>query len=849
MMVSNGGLRRFAARWFFLAGAVSAMAGTAPIGSGPITTAPGTLPRPSVGGAAILPGSLAIPATLPGLKRFQPGHCDGAALLRKVAALHVGQLTLELGAGMRWELDLERVSMRAPGYRVRILGEDGVRETVPVEDHTFRGSLRGRPGSHVRLSFTGGKVSGYIDAGDGDRTYIEPMEDFDIGLPASAHAVYRHADADMNGKTPTCGFESALPVPGLPRGMGMSLPPDALGNPFGPASPTMPALAKAASGQSATGAAGAEPCALVEIGVAAEYSMVKGWGTAAKVEERINSIMNQVEGLYEDARININIQITEMFIEASAKQTWGPMDINTYLPNIITWAKSANGFKNPYDVADLWYYDPLVATSTTGLAHVGTVCSKTSGGHVIRDFTKTNSFLIINQAHELGHNFGANHVNNEKSILNPMILGDNLAWDDITINAILNHKHTRTCLSSCSKGPTADFTMKAPTPCSDTRTFTDISKGDPTSWSWDFGDGGTSKEQSPVHVYGNAGTFTPRLVAANAAGTNLVTKGSIKVKPFALPEAAGARACTPGPMTLTATGTGLLKWYDQPLGGTKLGEGATFQTPSVSQTRTFYVEAGDPDPAVQKLGPVANTIGAGAYFTANSDRRLYFDVNRPALLKSAKVYATGAGPRTIEVLDQDDIRVAARTVQVPTGESRIALDFELEPGHDYAIKYSGSPDSLNLYRNSAGAVFPYKTKDSLLVITHSDAVTSDSTSQSGYYYFFYDLEVQERGCGSARVPVIAEINCTPIAGIAGHRATALRQLGAGRWVIEGEALAGQDLEIRLRRLDGSDIRRRTATMGGGAFSLDVDLAGLPSNLYLLEVRQGGAQALHRLLAN
>jgi PKD repeat protein len=788
------------------------------------------------------PVSMTGPAAVPGIKRYQRVEIDSRRLTGMAERLQRGHMPLDLGTGMRWDLELERISVRAPGYRVRLLGPQGSMDAVPSPEQSFRGHIRGNPSSRVRLSLADGKVTGFIDAGDGDRTFIEPLELFDRVLPAGSHMVYRQSDMVMPAGA-GCGWRPTGNVPDVRE----ILPPGAapLQALIGPGPETAPSgLAKSTATLSASAA---EPCGLVEVAVAVEYSMVKGYGSAAAAEKRINDIFAMVSGLYDDPRINILIKISEVVIETEPKLTWGAMNIGTYLTNLTPWARGALGFKNPYDVADLWYYDPLVSSGTTGLANVGTVCNKTSGGHVIRDFTRTASFLMINQAHELGHNFGANHVNNQNSLLNPMILGDNVSWDDTTIASILRHKHSRTCLSSCNQGPTADFLVKAPSPCSELRRFTDISKGEPTSWLWKFGDGLTSTVRNPSHAYSQTGTYKAQLTATNAVGSDTVVKADIKVKPYAVPTATGASSCVPATLTLNATGSGNLKWYDQAAGGDKLGEGATFQTPVLSASRTYYVENGDPDFPAAKLGPAANTIGAGQSFTANSDRRLYFDVNRPGILKSVKVYAVGAGPRTIEILDQGDLRVAARTVQIPAGESRVTLNIDLEPGHDYAIKYSGRPDSLNLFRNSSGAAFPYKSKDSLIVITRSDATPSDSASQSGYYYFFYDWEIQERACGSVRTPVAAQISCVPIASADGSGRAVLRNLGASRFRMEGAAASAQWLEYRILNLDGRNARTGSKWTQTGPFSLDFDLAGLPANLYLLEVRQGGVRTMQKLI--
>ena len=54
--------------------------------------------------------------------------------------------------------------------------------------------------------------------------------------------------------------------------------------------------------------------------------------------------------------------------------------------------------------------------------------------------------------------------------------------------------------------------------------FTDQSTGSPTSWSWAFGDGGTSTLQNPSRTYTVAGSYTVMLTATNASGSDGETK-------------------------------------------------------------------------------------------------------------------------------------------------------------------------------------------------------------------------------------------------------------------------------------------------------------------------------------
>ncbi|MGM0650930.1 MAG: C25 family cysteine peptidase, partial [Bacteroidota bacterium] len=62
--------------------------------------------------------------------------------------------------------------------------------------------------------------------------------------------------------------------------------------------------------------------------------------------------------------------------------------------------------------------------------------------------------------------------------------------------------------------PVADFEADQTTITEgETVNFTDLSTNSPTSWSWDFGDGGTSTDENPAHEYTSAGTYTVELTA------------------------------------------------------------------------------------------------------------------------------------------------------------------------------------------------------------------------------------------------------------------------------------------------------------------------------------------------
>jgi len=155
--------------------------------------------------------------------------------------------------------------------------------------------------------------------------------------------------------------------------------------------------------------------------------------------------------------------------------------------------------------------------------------------------------------------------------------------------------------------------------------FTDTSSGLPTSWTWDFGDGGASAAQNPSHTYASEGMYTVILTATNAQGSNSKTRSDcITVTPpppapVASFTAVPSSGSAPLPVTFTDTSTGApTAWYwafgD---GGTSTARNVlhTYNNPGNFTATLTVVNGGGSDSAttlitVSPVAPVADFTGS-----------------------------------------------------------------------------------------------------------------------------------------------------------------------------------------------------------------------------------------------
>jgi PKD repeat protein len=288
--------------------------------------------------------------------------------------------------------------------------------------------------------------------------------------------------------------------------------------------------------------------------------------------------------------------------------------------------------------------------------------------------------------------------------------------------------------------PIANFVANSTSSCTGDITFQDQSTNGPSAWAWNFGDGGVSNSQNPLHIYTQDGIYNVTLVASNAIGSNTYTLNQyITIDRPDAPSISGAIICAPDFVSVTASALGDLTIWDEEFGGNVVVTGGLYST-YLQQTDTLWAESSE-NQAAQYVGPLNSSFGSGGQHNSTQIRYLIFTVSEPLNIVSAWVNAGAAGDRTITLWDASGNQLDSRFLNIPAGGSRISLNFHLEPGVAYRI--GGS--EMNLYRNTAGAVFPYQIPG-LLSITGTNIA-------GGTYYFLYDWEVVKDPCVSPRTPI------------------------------------------------------------------------------------------------
>ncbi|MBN2682622.1 MAG: M4 family metallopeptidase [Bacteroidales bacterium] len=297
--------------------------------------------------------------------------------------------------------------------------------------------------------------------------------------------------------------------------------------------------------------------------------------------------------------------------------------------------------------------------------------------------------------------------------------------------------------------PAAAFSANVTETCTGIVQFTDQSTNAPNSWSWEFGDGGTSTSQNPSYTYTENGVYSVSLTAGNEFGENSATSTNyIVVNMPDAPTVNGDSICAEETATISATGTGLINWYYEINDATPFFTGNTYTTSVINDpgTYTYYAEnyvSSDPE----FVGETNNTTGGGFFGNASYIHYLVFDCYESCILESVEVNADGAGNRSFALRNSAGGILQQKDVYIPNGISRVELDFELSEATNLQLVGLGAP---NLFRNNTESTlsYPYNLAGKISIKN-----SSASTGPTDYYYYFYDWKITEQVCISPRQPV------------------------------------------------------------------------------------------------
>ena len=224
------------------------------------------------------------------------------------------------------------------------------------------------------------------------------------------------------------------------------------------------------------------------------------------------------------------------------------------------------------------------------------------------------------------------------------------------------------------------------------------------SWSWDFGDGGTSTEQNPTYTYTTGGTFDIQQTASGAGGVAIHPTPSdppVQVEVAALqivaevcehdppqapvcPAANQPAGAPPAPATVrfTATGSlgGLIAWAIDGvvLPGQTTSVIHTFNTPGTSRVR-FQVGDFTPGGALGAV-EIDYTVGYG-----------------PAVARFAPVPVGGTGPLDVVFMDLSGGQIDKWEWDFGDGEKCVHPDQSADPDHDGTPACIGGASAQHRY--------------------------------------------------------------------------------------------------------------------------------------------------------
>ena len=273
--------------------------------------------------------------------------------------------------------------MRARNYRAEETIDDGtLRQLEPGPIRTFRGKVHALNEAEARFTVDEDTFEGVIITPD-ELYFIEPAQKYVPSANQSDFVLYKASD--IKESFGTCG----VTLDGEIRETGKSL---------------IPQNSRDTSAQPE-----ATSSFVIELATEADFEYVTAFGGSSGANNEILSIMNQVEGVYQsELGLTFTITVSRQHTWNTTNDPYSSTNSDTILDNEFIPYWNANFSSIHRDIAHMWTGKDMDG-STIGLSYVGVVCQSPQSSYGISQKLSNSPAKFIVTAHEIGHNFSAQH--------------------------------------------------------------------------------------------------------------------------------------------------------------------------------------------------------------------------------------------------------------------------------------------------------------------------------------------------------------------------------------------------------------------------------------------------------
>jgi hypothetical protein len=340
------------------------------------------------------------------LESFEMVTLDPADILRDVR--EDGALTLPTAHGV-FNLEVTPYDVRSDDYRAVAAGPGGVMtELGRTPSNSWRGKLSGQEGTVVRLYLDGQKVQGVIIT-PGRTFFVEPARDLSAAAGSKEFVFYEASSVkpvEAHCEEVTLGGKVAAEAARSAANAAVTSPPRA-DEAFAPM-----------------------PEARVATEADFEFFQANSSNETATNND-INAIMTQVDGIYE-SQLGVSLRVVFQRVWTTSSDPYTLTAASAALEEFADKYDASFGTGGPpsRDITHMFTGKNLDGT-TIGIAYRGVVCDLPDASYGMSQslFSTTTALRVGVTAHELGHNFGATHPDQESPVpsgCNPSIMNSSV---------------------------------------------------------------------------------------------------------------------------------------------------------------------------------------------------------------------------------------------------------------------------------------------------------------------------------------------------------------------------------------------------------------------------------------